>query len=116
MKTLLLRPDTWDLVLDASGNIAVASDPYALAQDAASAIKLFAGELWYNTAPGIDYFEEILSHNPPLALVKAKIIEAALTVPGVVSAKCFISRYTNRVIQGQVQVTDANGQVSAAGF
>jgi hypothetical protein len=34
---------TWDLVLGASGNIAEASAPYALAQDAASAIQLFAG-------------------------------------------------------------------------
>ena len=41
MKTLLLRPDTWDLTLDSAGNIAVAENPYALAQDAASAIKLF---------------------------------------------------------------------------
>jgi hypothetical protein len=41
----LLDRSTSDLALDASGNIAVASAPYALAHDAASAIRLFAGEL-----------------------------------------------------------------------
>jgi hypothetical protein len=38
-------------VLDAEGNIAVASEPYSLAQDAASAIKTFAGEVFWDT-PG----------------------------------------------------------------
>ena len=45
MKTLLLTTDAWDLTVDVSGNIAVADEPLALAQDAASAIRLFAGEL-----------------------------------------------------------------------
>ncbi len=42
--TLLLDQVTWDLAVDTSGNIAVASDPYSQAQDAASSIKTFAGE------------------------------------------------------------------------
>ena len=39
--TLLLDQTEWDLVLDASGNIALASPPYALAQDVASAVRTF---------------------------------------------------------------------------
>ena len=38
MKSLLLDPRSWDLTVDVSNNIAVASDPYSLAQDAACAI------------------------------------------------------------------------------
>ena len=116
MKTLLLDVSTWDLAIDTAGNIAVASEPYALAQDAASAIKLFAGELYYDTSQGIPYFQQILGHWPPLSLMKAYWNEAALTVPGVVTAQTFITSWTDRVVRGQVQIKDENGNVSAAGF
>lgn len=116
MRTLLLDTTTWDLVVDAAGNIAAAADPYALAQDAASAIRLFAGELWYDITKGVPYWAQILGVAPPLSLLKAKFIAAALTVPGVVSAQCFISSFTDREVRGQVQITDANGNTAAATF
>jgi hypothetical protein len=116
MKTLLLDTDTWDLVANASGNIAVADEPYALAQDAASAIRLFAGELYYDTTQGIPYFDQILGKAPPVSLMKAYFNRAALTVPGVVSAKTFIQSWTDRTVTGQVQVTDEAGNITAAGF
>lgn len=116
MATLLLDTAAWDLVLDAAGNIAVATEPYSHAQDAASAIKLFQGELFYDLNQGIPYFQQILGKFPPLSLVKARMVAAALTVPGVVSAKCFITKFDQRKISGQVQVTDAKGNTSAASF
>lgn len=116
MRSLLLDQSTWDLAIDTSGNIAVASDPYAMAQDAANACRLFAGELFYDTVPGIPYFHEILAEAPPLSLIKAYLVRAALRVPGVVSAQVFISEWSDRTIRGQVQITDANGTTSAAGF
>lgn len=114
--TLLLDRTLWDLVLDVSGNIAIASNPYALAQDAACAIKLFLGELWYDTSLGVPYWTEILGQAPSFALMKADFVKAALTVPGVVSARCFISGYADRVITGQVQVTNKAGVISEAAF
>lgn len=116
MKTLLLDTDTWDLVADASGNIAVADEPYALAQDAASAIRLFAGELYYDTTQGIPYFDQILGKAPPVSLMKAYFNRAALTAPGVVSAQTFIQSWTDRTVTGQVQVTHAAGNTTAASF
>lgn len=116
MKTLLLLPSTWDLTKDASGNIAVASDPYSLAQNAASAIKLFQGEQWYNTTLGVPYFQQIFSKAPNIALMKAKFVAAALTVPGVTAAVVFITLITDRGVRGQVQVTAADGTVSVAAF
>ena len=116
MNTLLLDLTNWDLVVDASGNVAMASDPYSLAQDAGSAIKLFSGELYYDTKQGVPYFAQILGQQPPLSLIKAEFIQAALTVPEVISAQCFIISITNRQVSGQVQVTNASGQTSAIGF
>lgn len=117
MDTILLDRTKWDMVKNAAGNIAMASNPYALAQDAACAIKLFIGELWYNTDKGVPYWENILgSSPPPISLMKAKFESAAMTVPGVVQAKCFINSFTNRKIRGQVQVTDTLGNISTAAF
>lgn len=112
--TLLLDQTIWDLCLDASGNIAMATPPYAVAQDAASAVRTFLGECWYNTALGIPYLGKILGVFPvPYALIKAQCVAAALTVPGVVSAQMFITSIKNRQLSGQLQVTDSNGNTQA---
>jgi hypothetical protein len=116
MKTLLLDQTAWDLVLDVSGNIAVASDPYAMAQDAASAIRTFLGETWYDTRLGVPYFQSFMGRAPNVALMKAKFADVAVTVPGVVSAKVFITSISERQVTGQVQVTDSSGQTSTVAF
>jgi len=107
--TLLLDNTNWDLVVDAAGNIAVAKPPYALAQDVASAIKLFLGELWYDASDGVPYFEEILGHAPPIGVFQDYMVKAALSVPGVVSATCVINSLDGRTVQGEVSFTDENG-------
>jgi hypothetical protein len=115
MKTLLLVPLTWDLTKDASGKIALADDPYALAQNAATAIRTYLGEQWYNTTLGVPY-QQILGQAPNIPLLKAKLVAAALTVPGVASAQVFITSITDRLVTGQVQVTDSSGTTTAAAF
>lgn len=115
-RSLLLDVTTWDLTADSSNNIAVADDPYALAQNAASAIRLFQGELWYDTTQGVPYWAQILGQRPSLALIKSKLVAAALTVPGVTAARVFITAFTNRGIRGQVQVTSKSGVISGASF
>ena len=116
MNTFLLDVELWDLTVDTAGNIAMASDPYSMAQDAASAIKTFSGEVFYDTTLGIPYFTQILGYSPPISLMKAYFNEAALTVPGIQSSACFITSWDNRVVRGQVQISDSSGSTSAAGF
>lgn len=106
---------TWDLALDTSGNIAVASEPYALAQDVASACRTYLGEVYYDTTQGIPYSTEILGEPPPVELLRAQLVAAALTVPGVVSAQVFLT-FVGRAVGGQVQFTDVNGTTTIAGF
>ena len=114
--TLLLDQGQWDLVIDSAGNIAMATPPYALAQDVASAVRLFLGELWYSTKKGIPYFEDVLGHLPPLSLMTGYIEKAALTVPGVVSAQCIISAFDSREIGGQIQFIDETGAANNVTF
>ena len=115
-QTLFLDPVTGDLAYSASGDIVVASPPYALAQDAASECKVFLGECYYDILRGIPYSQQILGFTPPLSLIRAYLIQAALRVPGIVKANVFFSAFSDRQLSGQVQVTDQTGLTGIAGF
>lgn len=112
MRTLLLDRTPWDLCIDASGNIALAGEPYALVQDVASACRLFVAELYYGGDRGVPYFTDALGQYRPTQLLKAKLIEQALTVPGVLAAKVFLTSLGAREIGGQVQITTAAGDAT----
>lgn len=116
--TLLLDTATWDLVVDASTNVAVATAPYQLAQDASSAIRTFKGEVFSDTTQGVDYFRQVFGRGaPPLALLKQLISNAALTVSGIASARVFFTSLSARALSGQVQCIQAGGgAVVAAPF
>ena len=114
--TLLLDTEAWDLVLDAKGNIAMASPPYSLAQDVASAIKLFIGECYYDTTRGIPYWENILGQYPSVALIQSHMEKAALTVSGVSKAACTINTFNDRIVSGEVQFIDEVGVANNVSF
>lgn len=114
--TLLLDQSVWDLVIDSAGNIAIAQPPYALAQDVASAVRLFKNELWYSPSEGVPYFDEVLGYLPPQSLLTGLIEKSALTVPGVVSAQCIISSFRGREVGGQIQFEDESGVISVITF
>lgn len=114
MDTLLLDVDSWDLQVDGNGNIAMATGAYALAQDAASACRLFLGELWFDTQQGVSYWQEILGFYPPASLVTAQLEAAALTVPGVASASVTITGFNQRTVSGTVTITSTTGQTATA--
>jgi hypothetical protein len=114
----MLLDDTWDLTMDAAGNMALApmSPPDNLAQDAASAVRTWLGEEYWNTQIGIPW-QTILGSVPNLPLLKQQLVNAALTVPGVATAIVFLSSFDNRAISGQIQVVaQGTGQTSYQNF
>ena len=116
MQTMLLDVLRWDVILDAEGNIALASDPYAVAQDVASACRTFKGEVYYNTLLGVPWLGQILGEEPSLAFIKAQLEAAALTVPGCNNPIAFVTGLgPSRELTGQVQFTDDNGDVQVVG-
>lgn len=107
MDTLLLDVVAWDLTVDASGNIAVADNPYSIAQDVASEVRLFLGELWYDVTVGVPYQNQILGEMPSPQFMKTKFIDAGLNTPEVDSIVCYLSGITSsRQLTGQLQITD----------
>lgn len=116
LSTLLLDQTAWDLVLDANGNIAMATPPYSLAQDVASAVRTFLGEVWYDSTLGVPYWQEILGQLPPASLLIELLNQQALTVPGVVVAQTYITSFNDRSATGQIQFVDANNITTVVDF
>ena len=113
LNTLLLDSTTWDLVVDATGNIALATPPYATAQNVACAIRVFKGECWYNTALGLPYLGSILGHAQSSALFRADVEQTARTIEGVASATCLLTAISpQRRLSGMVELTTTNGATS----
>ena len=120
MNTLALDNANWDLTVDPLYNIAMATGPYAIAQDVGSAIKLFAGELYYDTTQGVPYFTDILGQTFNQSVIEAEMNEAALSVPGVVQAQTTLfdgatpealaAYRQQRILTGTVKVIDTVGQ------
>jgi hypothetical protein len=120
--TLFLDVATWDLVADASGNIAMAMPSYSIVQDVASACRVFLGEVYYDTTIGVPYLgqivdgdpapqsqQQLLGRTPALNVLQAALAAAALGVPWVEEAEAVISAFVNRDVQGQVQITTESG-------
>lgn len=107
MKTLFLMPNSWDLALDASGNIAIASSTYQQAQDIASACRTIKQDMYFNQQDGIPYLTDILGKGKyPLALYRKYLQDAALTVPDVVSAEVELLLTNERIVSGQIKFTN----------
>ena len=102
--------------MDADGNIAMAKDPYSQAQDAASMIKLFQGELYYDTTKGVPYWSSVLGFDPPAQLLKTYFNAAAAVVPGVTATRTFITGLAGRLLTGQVQITNTTNTTAIAAF
>lgn len=110
--TLYLDPESWDLTLDASRNIALASEPYASAQSVANATRLWRGEAPYNATRGMPYEDQILGRRPPQRLLASWYEGEALSVPTVASASAVLQfSATSRALTGQIQCTLTDGTV-----
>jgi len=108
--TWLLDWTTSDSCLDAVGNIAVASAPYAIAQDVATAMSAFLGECWYDNSLGVPYWQGILGQRPPTSYVTSQLEAAALTVPDVATAQASVGgTNVKRGLVAQMLVTDTDG-------
>lgn len=111
MDTLLLDRSTWDLLLDAEGNIAVASGGYAIGQDIASAVRVFLGECYYNTAAGLPYMQNILGRGQVISVFESQVVETALAVPGCADARCIVSGLgPDRRLTGVILYTTTEGE------
>ena len=110
MDTIYLNPETWDLDIDANHDIAMATSAYAVAQDVASAGRLWQAEAPFATNRGIPYETQVLGHQPPQRLIAGWYEDEAKTVPDVSNATAVLQYdSTSRGVSGQIQVTLTDG-------
>lgn len=109
-RTMKLDTTSWDLTLDGNGDLAIADDSYAVAQDVASACLVFSGECYYDNTLGIPWKSEVLGKKPSPGFIQQKMQEEALKLPVVDNAVAavFFDRET-RSTRGTIRVTDING-------
>lgn len=108
--SLYLNPDTWDIELDDTGNIAVVENPYACAQDVATACSAFRGECIYDVNIGVPYYPAIIGKNPGSGVVQSALETEALRLPYIATADAtVVTNRAERVCGGVIVVTDTNG-------
>lgn len=114
-RTLQLDTETWDLTLDGNGNLAIANDEYATAQDVASACLVFSGECYYDNTLGIPWKTDVLGKRPSAGFIAQKMQAEAKKLPIVKDAKAvvFFDRKT-RTTRGTIRVTDIDGNTAEA--
>lgn len=105
MKTIGLENN--DIYVDDMNNIGVKDGLNRLAQDVASSVRVFRGELPRDVQRGIDYndidgLQETLNHD---------IIENAKLIEGVSEVSVDYERRENRVLTPTIYVTSEDGEV-----
>lgn len=105
MKTIGLD-SSWDIYVDDYGNIAIKESLPRLAQDVASSVRVFRGELPRDTQRGINYndidgIQDTLNHD---------IIQQANLVEGVAEVTVDYERRENRVLTPTIYVKSEDGE------
>lgn len=100
----------WDLKLDINGNIAVCEEPYSIAQQAATEIKLFEGEGWYDRSQGTPYFAKILGINSNLGLIRNTLLGRVNEVDNVMRSDIDMYIDSSRVLHGNIFITTQSGE------
>ena len=100
----------WDLTLDAGGNIATVTGPYAVAQNVANAVRLFTNDAYFDANRGIPHFDIELGHVPPYSILRTRILEAARAVEGVSDATVTFDDPVDRVLGGEISLTLTTGE------
>ena len=114
--TLTLNLEDWDLTLDAGGNIATSSGPYAIAQNVANAVRLFTDDAYYDPERGIPHFIVDLGLLPQQSVVRSRVGAAARGVEGVAAAQVEALALEERVLTGNIRLTTTEGASADVAF
>ena len=106
MISLRLNEENWDLVTDRSANLAIVSDNERIAQDVATATRVWLGEAWNDVEIGVPYETVIFARNPPPSLVKEYIRKTALTVEGVERISVELGPTEDRKQSGRIRINE----------
>lgn len=110
MKTWKLDKD-WDVGLDDLNNIAMVDGNDRLAQDVASSVRVFKGELPFDVDRGVAYDKPDEVRNT----LKNDMNEQALLVDGVSDSITVFNNLTDRLLNVTIYATNEEGETITVG-
>lgn len=87
--TIALDSKTWDLTVDGGGNLIVATDKHAIAQDVATACLTFKNEIVYRPELGVEW-TEIAGHKVSKGFIADQLKKQAMTVAVIIDAVVYL--------------------------
>lgn len=107
----LMLDDSWDITLNSDGKIKVATDAYAIAQNASNAVRLFRNDAYFNASKGIPHFDIELGHSrAAVPVIESHMKKAMLAVEGVADAVAVLEVDKDRVAGGSAYITLQSGE------
>lgn len=106
MKTLSLT-NKWDLTLDEFGNIATKDGNTQIAQDVASSVRVFKGEMLFDKERGISYNEPEKERET----LGFDLTREAKKISGVVDALAVMDSLEQRELNATIYIETENGEV-----
>lgn len=110
MKTLKLDSN-WDVTLNDLNDIAIAEGNERLAQDIASSVRVFKGELPFDINRGVSYDKPDEIRNT----LKNDMNEQALLVDGVEDSIVVFNNLTDRLLNATIYATNKEGETITVG-
>ena len=104
-----------DLYVDASGNLGVSNDIYALSNVIKNKALTTLGEPQYNQQNGIPYFETIFTDTPSIDLYQAKLINDIENTENVERVVSFNYTDNNGILNYTVTIQTAYGDITLNG-
>lgn len=111
MITWALKKDSWDITTDEVGNIATLSGNDRLAQDVASSVRVFTGELPFDIERGVDYNKPDTNRY----ILNDQMNEQARLVEGVQNSVVVFEELKDRVLKPVVYVTNEENEEIVVG-
>lgn len=110
MKTWKLDSN-WDICLDDLNNVATIDGNERLAQDIASSVRVFKGELMFDVNRGVEYDKPDEVRNT----LKSDMNEQVLLVDGVEDSMVVFNNLTDRLLNVTIYATNAEGETITVG-
>lgn len=114
MRTFLTDENN-DFVLGANGNLAIARDIEAIAQESRHHAATLRGEMIHSMDQGIAYFRDVFNKIPNLAQVEASLRRRILSIDDVVSITFLRAFISGETLKYEATIKTVYGEVSING-
>lgn len=111
MKTLGLLDENWDLFVDDYGNIATKDNNDQIAQDVASSVRVFKGEIPFDIYRGVEYNKPDENRQN----LRQQMVEQVYYIQGVGDCLIDFTELKDRKLRPTIYITTEDGEKITVG-